>query len=130
MMMYPFGLWDGGRVSRGPVSRLLLGEVGRSICQIHLHIIRHFFQKVRGNKTTVAVDFTLWMEVNGRDYTLIRKLEKITDTILMCIKMQLKEKWGKSYQHKTHETHVQSVCLHFTSIYSCFWKDITQQKCL
>lgn len=63
MMMYPFALWDvGGGVGRGPVGRLFLGVVGRSIGQIHLHVIRHFFQEVRGNQTAVAVDLTLRTE--------------------------------------------------------------------
>ena len=62
MMMYPFALWDvgGGRVGGGPAGRLFLGVVGRSIGQIHLHVVRHFFQEVRGDQTAVAVHLTLW----------------------------------------------------------------------
>jgi len=68
MMMYPFSLcYAGGRVGRGPVGRLFLGVVGWGISQIHFHIIRHFFQEVRGNQTTMAVDLTLWTETWGEE---------------------------------------------------------------
>ncbi len=71
MMMYPFALWDGGgRVGRGTVGRFFLGVVGRRIGQIHLHVIRHFFQEVRGNQTTVAVDLTLWTEMRSGDISV------------------------------------------------------------
>lgn len=64
MMMYPFALWDGGDgVGRRPVGGLFLGVVGWSISQINLHVIRHFFQEVRGNQTAVAIDLTLWKEM-------------------------------------------------------------------
>lgn len=67
MMMYPFALWNGGvgRVGRGAVARLLRGVVARSVSQIHLYVIRHFFQEVRGNQTTVAIDLTLDIQTQG-----------------------------------------------------------------
>lgn len=66
MMMYPFSLWySGGRVGVGAVGGPFLGVLGWCIGQIHLHVVRHFFQKVRGNQSAVAVEFPL-MTVVGR----------------------------------------------------------------
>lgn len=52
--MYPFSL--------GPVGMFILGVAGWSVRQVHLHIVRHFFQKVGGDEATVAIDFTLQRE--------------------------------------------------------------------
>lgn len=66
-MMYPFALGDGGSaVGGGAVRELFLMLVGRSVGQIHFHVVRHFFQEVRGNQTTVAVHLAL-QTVRDRD---------------------------------------------------------------
>lgn len=59
-MMYPFALRDGGSTFEGGVVRELFKLlVGRSVGQIHFHVVRHFFQEVRGNQTTVAIHLAL-----------------------------------------------------------------------
>ena len=59
MMMYPFALRDGGGGGGGAVGGLLLGRVGGGVGQVHLHVIRHFFQEVRGNQSAMAVHLPL-----------------------------------------------------------------------
>lgn len=60
MMMYPFALRDGGGGVGGETAGgLFRGVVRWGVGQIHLHVVRHFFQEVRGDQTAVAVHFAL-----------------------------------------------------------------------
>jgi len=54
--IYPFVLCPG---------RVVLGVTARGVCEVNLHVIRHFFKKIGGDQTLVSIELPLKMENRG-----------------------------------------------------------------
>lgn len=125
MMMYPFSLWHVcSGVYRGPIGGFFLGVVGRGVGQIDLHVIRHFFQEVRGHQATMAIELTLGTKMVSTENKRKKLEEPLTNGQICQRKMPCASLKRKSISH-TFVKHLKD-CWSFSK--SLFYESKVYQK--